>query len=44
MANFPVAKKLLVPLVTDGGIGCDWPSAKKGKLNKEFALIYGWRK
>lgn len=41
MINFPVAKKLNVPLTTDGGIGYDWYSAKKGKLNEEFAKRYG---
>jgi DNA polymerase-1 len=41
MANFPVARKLSVPLVTDGGIGRDWYGAKNGELNKEFAERYG---
>ena len=40
MINFPVAKKLLVPLTTDGGIGRDWNEAKKGKLNEQYKHIY----
>lgn len=41
MTNFPVATKLKVPLTTDGGIGYDWNSAKKGALNEQFAQRYG---
>jgi DNA polymerase I len=41
MINFPVAKKLLVPLTTDGGIGRNWHEAKEGGLNERFAELYG---
>lgn len=41
MVNFPVAKKLRVPLTTDGGIGHTWSEAKKGALNELYAKLYG---
>lgn len=41
MTTFPVAKKLKVPLITDGGIGYDWHEAKDGVRNAEFIERYG---
>ncbi len=41
MVNFPVAKKLRVPLITDGGIGYNWHEAKEGLRNDEFIKRYG---
>jgi len=41
MVSFPVAKRLSVPLTTDGGIGNDWHEAKKGGLNELHKELYG---